>query len=71
MNQREIDKAIREIEEIAMKIMANKSSQTCGTEYQKWTYALLQAEKIFRGELVIDPKTHGYWKNYVQQILQS
>ena len=46
MNQREIDKAIREIEEIAMKIMANKSSQTCGTEYQKWTYAIIKAREI-------------------------
>ena len=46
MNDREIYKAIKEIEEIAKKIMANKSSQTCGTEYQKWTYALIKAREI-------------------------
>ncbi len=64
---------LKKIEKIAEGIMAEYygTKQQCGTEYQKWTYALLQAEKIFRGELVIDPKNQGYWKNYVQQILQS
>ena len=29
-------------------------TQKCGTEWQKWTYALLQAKKIYDGELIID-----------------
>ena len=47
MNQREAGVAIKEIEEIAKKIIANKSSQTCGTEYQKWTYAVIKAREIY------------------------
>ncbi len=63
----------QKIEKIAEGIMAGYygTKQKCGTEYQKWTYALLQAEKIFRGELVLNTKTHLYWHNYVKNILES
>ena len=30
------------------------STQKCGTEWQKWTYSLMQARKIYEGELIID-----------------
>ena len=49
MNQRKAEKELRKIEELAMKVMASKSSQQCGTEYQKWTYALLKAREIYHG----------------------
>ena len=49
MNQREAEQELRKIEKLAMKVMARKSSQTCGTEYQKWTYALLKAREIYHG----------------------
>ena len=29
-------------------------TQKCGTEWQKWTYSLMQATKIYNGELIID-----------------
>ena len=29
-------------------------TQKCGTEWQKWTFALQQARKIYDGELIID-----------------
>ncbi len=29
-------------------------TQKCGTEWQKWTYSLMQARKIYNGELIID-----------------
>ena len=31
-------------------------TQKCGTEWQKWTYSLMQAKKIYEGELIIDLK---------------
>lgn len=37
------------IEKIAKKILRERTSQTCGTEYQKWTYALLKARKEYHG----------------------
>ena len=49
MNQLEAGKELKRIEEIAVKIMAKQSSQTCGTEYQKWSYALLKAQKEYYG----------------------
>ena len=49
MNQREAEQELRKIEKLSMKVMADKSSQTCGTEYQKWTYALLKAREIYHG----------------------
>ena len=64
---------LQKIEKIAEGIMAEYygTKQDCGTEYQKWTYALLQAERILKGDLVINPKTHAYWKDYVQNIIES
>ena len=47
MNQREAGKELKEIERIARTIIKRNSSQTCGTEYQKWTYALLKARKEY------------------------
>ena len=47
MNQIEASKELKKIEKLSMKIMAKKSSQTCGTEYQKWTYALLKAQEEY------------------------
>ena len=29
-------------------------TQKCGTEWQKWTYSLMQATKIYNGELIIE-----------------
>ena len=29
-------------------------TQKCGTEWQKWTYSLMQARKIYEGELIIE-----------------
>ncbi len=29
-------------------------TQKYGTEWQKWTYSLMQARKIYDGELIID-----------------
>jgi hypothetical protein len=28
-------------------------TQKCGTEWQKWTYSLMQAKKIYEGDLII------------------
>ena len=28
-------------------------TQKCGTEWQKWTYALMQAKKVYDGDLII------------------
>ena len=39
MKSQEIEKEIRELKE--------SSSQTCGTEYQKWTYAMIKAKRIY------------------------
>ena len=29
-------------------------TQKCGTEWQKWTFSLMQAAKIYNGELIIE-----------------
>ena len=47
------------------------TKQDCGTEYQKWTHAVLQADKIYQGDWVVDKETNEYGYDYVQQILQS
>ena len=47
MKSQKIEKEIREIEEIANNILKKSSSQTCGTEYQKWTYAMIKAKIIY------------------------
>jgi hypothetical protein len=31
-------------------------TQKCGTEWQKWTYSLMQAKKIYEGDLIINLK---------------
>ena len=47
---------VQKIEAITKDILAGYygSVQKCGTETQKYTYAYLQAQKIFDGELIID-----------------
>jgi len=47
---------IYKIEEIARGIMAGYYGcrQGGGTEYQKWTHAVLQADQIYKGDLIID-----------------
>ena len=46
----------QKIEAITKDILAGYygTTQKCGTETQKYTYAYLQAQKIFDGELIID-----------------
>ena len=48
---------VQKIEAITQDILAGYygSVQKCGTETQKYTYAYLQAQKIYEGELIIDP----------------
>ncbi len=48
---------VQKIEAITRDILAGfyGNTQKCGTETQKYTYAYLQAQKIFNGELIIDP----------------
>lgn len=46
----DINKEIKEIEKLAMKILQEEYSQKCGTEYQKWTYAIIKATKIIENE---------------------
>tara|TARA_Y100000592_G_C5312836_1_gene241020 strand:- start:303 stop:506 length:204 start_codon:yes stop_codon:yes gene_type:complete len=64
---------IEKIEKIAQGIMAGYygKKQKCGTEYQKWTHAILQADKIYKGELIVNKKTNDLGWIYVQKILQS
>jgi hypothetical protein len=44
MKREEINNKLRAIEKLAKKIASESTSQ--GTEYQKYTYALLKAHKI-------------------------
>ena len=48
----------QKIENIASDIISGiyGTTQKCGTEWQKWTYALLQANKIYNGDLIISLK---------------
>lgn len=64
---------IEKIEAIAKGIMAGYygEKQKCGTEYQKWTYAVLQANKIYLGDWIVDKETNDLGWIYVQKILQS
>ena len=48
MNNQEIKDELNEINVIARAILASKKSQTCGTAYQRWTYALLKAQEIYK-----------------------
>ena len=47
---------VQKIEAITKDILAGYygTTQNCGTETQKYSYAYLQAKKIFDGELIID-----------------
>ena len=47
---------VQAIEAITKDILAGYygTTQNCGTETQKYSYAYLQAKKIFDGELIID-----------------
>ena len=47
---------VKAIEKITKDILAGLygSIQTAGTETQKYTYAYLQAQKIYNGDLIID-----------------
>ncbi len=49
---------IQKIEAITKDILAGYygTTQNCGTETQKYTYAYLQAQKVYEGELIIDHK---------------
>ncbi len=49
---------VQKIEAITRDILAGYygTTQNCGTETQKYTYAYLQAQKVYEGELIIDPK---------------
>ena len=49
---------VQAIEAITKDILAGYygTTQNCGTETQKYTYAYLQAQKVYEGELIIDPK---------------
>ena len=53
---------VQAIEAITKDILAGYygSTQQCGTETQKYTYAYLQAQKIFDGELIIR-ENHTYY----------
>lgn len=48
---------IQKIEAITKDILAGYygTTQKCGTETQKYTYAYLQAQKVYEGKLIIDP----------------
>ena len=49
MDQRYAEIELRKIETLAKKIMRERECQNCGTEYQKWTYALLKAREEYHG----------------------
>ena len=61
---------INKIEAIAQGIMAGYYGcrQGGGTEYQKWTHAVLQASQIYDGDLIIDTEELSKeGKEYVQK----
>jgi hypothetical protein len=64
---------LEKIEKIAQGIMAGYygEKQKCGTEYQKWTYAVLQADKIYRGDWIVNKETNELGHDYVQVILKA
>jgi len=53
---------VQKIEAITKDILAGYygTTQNCGTETQKYTYAYLQAQKIFDGGLIIK-QNHTYY----------
>ena len=64
---------LEKIEKIAQGIMAGYygEKQRCGTEYQKWTYAVLQADKIYKGDYVVNKETNELGYDYVHVILKA
>ena len=64
---------LEKIDKIAQGIMAGYygEKQKCGTEYQKWTYAVLQADKIYRGDWIVNKETNELGYDYVQVILKA
>ena len=50
MNNQEIIKQLKKIDDLAKEIVGKGSNQTCGTEWQKWSYALIKARKIIENE---------------------
>ena len=50
MNSQEVSRQLRRIEDLAKEIVGKGSNQTCGTEWQKWSYALIKARKIIENE---------------------
>jgi len=46
MTNQEVINQLYKIEELARKIIRQGRGQQQGTEYQKWTYAVLKARKI-------------------------
>jgi hypothetical protein len=61
---------ILKIDTIARGVMAGYygCKQNAGTEFQKWTHAVLQADQIYKGDLVIDAdglseEAYHYCKN--------
>ena len=50
MNNQEVIQQLRKIDELAREIVGKGSNQTCGTEWQKWSYALIKARKIIENE---------------------
>tara|TARA_R100001244_G_scaffold99685_1_gene74429 strand:- start:22 stop:180 length:159 start_codon:yes stop_codon:yes gene_type:complete len=47
MNQRYAGIELKKIEDLARKIMRERKCQSYGTEYQKWTHALLKATEEY------------------------
>jgi hypothetical protein len=64
---------IYKIEAIAKGIIQGYygSTQQCGTEWQKWTYAVLQANKIYQGDWKVDENTNPKGYKYVKEILEA
>ena len=52
MNSQEVSNQLRKIENLAREIVGKGSNQRCGTEWQKWSYALIKARKIIENENV-------------------
>ena len=50
MNNQEIIKQLKKIEDLAKTMVGKGSNQKCGTEWQQWSYALIKARKIIENE---------------------
>jgi len=62
---------LEKIEKIAQGIMAGYYGEKQRCEYQKWTYAVLQADKIYKGDYVVNKETNELGYDYVQVILKA